>query len=103
MSPRRDRVPMAVLRAGTWMVSCDVQPHQQKGGRRQQEINHRKQQDDSGEQSDVIWHPQPFSSPAGQGFLVAFITISASTYHRHHWALVGCNIELLTRGLFKTK
>jgi DNA invertase Pin-like site-specific DNA recombinase len=46
MSPRRDRVPMAVLRAGTWMVSCDVQPHQQKGGRRQQEINHRKQQDD---------------------------------------------------------
>src|SRR5882757_7025057 len=38
----------------------DVQPHQQKGGRRQQEINHRKQQDDSGEQSDVIWHPQPF-------------------------------------------
>ncbi len=60
MSPRRDRVPMAVLRAGTWMVSCDVQPHQQKGGRRQQEINHRKQQDDSGEQTDVIWHPQPF-------------------------------------------
>src|SRR5204862_8063550 len=39
----------------------------------------------------------------GEGLRAAFITISGSTYHRHNWALVGCDIEPLTPGLFKTK
>ena len=47
----------------------DVQPHQQKGRRRQQEIKHRKQQDDSGEQGDVIWHhPNTLSFPRRASF-----------------------------------
>src|SRR6476619_6000781 len=34
----------------------------------------------------------PFFFPLpGNGFLTAFVTISASTCHRHHWALVGCD------------
>jgi hypothetical protein len=43
-----------------------------KAGAASRKINHRKQQDDRGEQGDVIWHhPSTLSSPAGQRFLAA--------------------------------
>src|SRR3954452_6572518 len=45
----------------------NVKPHQQKGRRGQQEINHRKHQDDGGEQGDVVRHFRTaFVAPSGR-------------------------------------
>src|SRR6478735_942763 len=41
--------------------------------------------------SGFIRTPFLFFPLPGKGFLTAFVTISASTCHRRHWALVGCD------------
>jgi hypothetical protein len=53
--------------------------------------------------SGIVRTPFLFFPLPGKGFLAAFIAVFTSACHGRHWALVGSDIELLTRGLFKAK